>query len=90
LYTDTYNRFETSNWELWQKTKERPIKQQIKERKWHQTGHTLHKPQSAIERHTLYWNPQGTRKRGTPRTTWKRTTEWELQQAGKSWKGQKD
>jgi hypothetical protein len=58
------------------------------ERKWHQTAHPQHKLQGAIERNTLHWNPQGTRKKDTPRT-WKRTTEWELQQAGKSWKGQK-
>jgi hypothetical protein len=69
-----------------EKEKERHIEQQIQERKWHQIGHTQHKPQRARERHTLNWNPQGTRKRATPRTTWKRTTEWQLQQAGKSWK----
>jgi hypothetical protein len=52
-------------------------------------GHTLHKPQGAIERHALDWNPQDTRKRGRPRTTWKRTIERELQKVGTSWKGAK-
>jgi hypothetical protein len=35
------------------------------------------------------WNPQGTRKRGRPKTTWKRIREWELQTSGYSWKGAK-
>jgi hypothetical protein len=39
-----------------------------------------------MERHALDWNPQGTRQRGRPRTTWKRTTETELQKVGISWK----
>jgi hypothetical protein len=56
----------------------------MEERKWHWTGHTLHKPQSTTERHTLHWTPYGTRKRGRPRTS-KRTTEWELQTDEKSW-----
>jgi hypothetical protein len=46
-------------------------------KKWHWIGHTLHKPHGAIER--LDWNPQSTRKRGTPRTTWEGTKEKELQ-----------
>ena len=74
-----------SNEEFWQRTKQTPIKQQIKERKWRWIGHTFHKPQGAIERHALDWNPQGTRKSGRPRT-WKRTIEGELQKVGKSWK----
>jgi hypothetical protein len=48
-------------------------------------GHTLRKPQGAVERHTLYWNPQGTKKRTEPRTTWKRI-EREMQKVGKGWR----
>jgi hypothetical protein len=47
---------------LWQRTKSTPIQQQIKERKWRWIGHTLRKPQDAIERHALNWNRQGTRR----------------------------
>jgi hypothetical protein len=57
-----------SNEEWWQGTKQTPIKQQIKERKWCWIGHTLHKPQGATQRCTLNWNPQEARKRGRPRT----------------------
>jgi len=58
----------------------------IKERKWRWIGHTLRKPQGAIERHTLDWNRQGTRNRGRPRATRKITRDRELQKAGKRWK----
>jgi len=79
-----------SNEELWQGIKQTPIEQQIKERKWHWIGHILHKPQGAIERHTLDWYHQDTRNRGRPRATWKITRDWQLQKAGKRWKEAKE
>jgi hypothetical protein len=33
----------------------------------------------------LDWNPQGYRRRGRPKRTWRRTTEEEIRNAGKSW-----
>jgi len=39
---------------------------------------------------TLDWNPRGSRKRSRPKTTWKRTREWELQKAREAGKRQKD
>jgi hypothetical protein len=75
-----------SNEELWQRTKQTPIEQQIKERKSCWIGHTLCKPEDAIETHALNWNPQGTRNRGRPRTTRKRTRERELQKVRISWR----
>jgi hypothetical protein len=33
----------------------------------------------------LDWNPQGARRRGRPKKTWKRTTEDEAMEAGKTW-----
>jgi hypothetical protein len=35
-------------------------------------AHALWKPQGTLERDTMDWNPQGTRRRGRPRTTWKK------------------
>ncbi|KAJ4440174.1 hypothetical protein ANN_08312 [Periplaneta americana] len=43
-------------------TEEEPIEIQIKRRKWRWIGHTLRKPNKAIERQALEWNPQGARK----------------------------
>ena len=35
----------------------------------------------------LTWNPQGKRKRGRPRNSWRRDTEAELKQQGTNWSG---
>ncbi|XP_055384586.1 uncharacterized protein LOC129614181 [Condylostylus longicornis] len=50
---------------------------QIKRRKWRWIGHTLRRPSEAIARQALEWNPQGKRRVGRPRTTWRRTVEKE-------------
>jgi hypothetical protein len=55
-----------SNEDLWEATGEIPIGNQIKERKWRWIGRKLRKPDGAIEKQALEWNPQGRRKRGRP------------------------
>jgi hypothetical protein len=62
---------------LWEKTGEKLIELQIKKRKWKWIGHTIRKDQNSVERIVLDWNPQGTRKRGRPKKTWKRHREKE-------------
>jgi hypothetical protein len=64
--------------------KEKPIIQQIKERKW--IGHALRKDSQATERQVLNWNPQGRRKKGRPKRTWRRTIEEDIGKVGKTWK----
>ena len=56
-------------------------------RKWGWIGHTLRKPAPSIARQALNWNPQGKRKRGRPRNSWRRDTEAEMKQQGTSWSG---
>ena len=34
-------------------------------------GHTLRKTERSIERHALDWNPQGARKGGRPKQSWR-------------------
>jgi hypothetical protein len=48
-----------SNEELWNKTSQEPIAVEIRRRKWRWIGHTLRKPDRAIEKAALEWNPQG-------------------------------
>ena len=62
---------------MWKETNQQPIITQIKSRKWGWIGHTLRKPMGAIEKDALDWNPQGVRRRGRPKKTWKRTIEEE-------------
>jgi len=48
-------------------------------------GHTLRKENNNIGKTALDWNPQGHRKKGKPRQTWKRSTLKEAEQTGKTW-----
>ena len=60
---------------------------QILRRKWGWIGHTLRKPASSTTPQALTWNPQGKRKRGRPRNSWRQDTEAELKQQGTNWSG---
>ena len=55
-----------------------------KRRKWNWIGHTLRKEIGAIEKTALDWNPQGCRRRGRLRRTWRRTIEDEIGGTGKT------
>ena len=75
-----------SNQDLWQKTAQQPVEEVIKRRRWGWIGHTLRKPNTCITRQALRWNPQGTRKRGRPKNTWRRDLEADITQSGLTWK----
>ena len=73
------------NEDLWERAGQEPVAKQILRRKWGWIGHTLRKPASSTTRQALTWNPQGKRKRGRPRNSWRRDTEAELKQQGTNW-----
>ena len=75
-----------SNEDLWKKCKQQPIAKTIKSRKYGWIGHTLRREQESISRQALDWNPQGKRKIGRPKTTWRRTVEREIKEEGKTWR----
>ena len=74
-----------SNQNLWQRTKQEPVTRTITTRKWRWVGHTLRKQNTNVTRHALDWNPQGQRKRGRPKNTWRRDLASEAQKIGKTW-----
>ena len=74
-----------SNADLWERTSQRPVALEIRKRKWRWVGHTLRKEQANITRQSFQWNPQGKRKRGRPKQTWRRSLLEELRTAGLSW-----
>ena len=74
-----------SNLELWQKTRQHPVEEEILHRRWRWIGHTLRKPAASITRYALFWNPQGKRKRGRPRNTWRRDLEADVKSSGHTW-----
>ena len=75
------------NEDLWEPAGQEPVAKQILWRKWGWIGHTLRKPASSTTCQALTWNPQGKRKRGRPRNSWRRDTEAELKQQGTNWTG---
>ena len=68
-------------------TQQEPVAKQVLRRKWGWIGHTLRKPASSTTHQDLTWNPQGKRKRGRPRNSWKQDTEAELKQEVTNWSG---
>ena len=57
---------------------QRSIIERIKENHWKWYGHVLRMPESRLPKQTTQWNPGGSRRRGRPRDTWRRTMQREL------------
>lgn len=74
-----------TNGQLYQQTDFEPVEQMIKKKKWSWIGHTLRKPHDSLCRQALDWNPQGNRRRGRPKQTWRRRNDNELVEAGITW-----
>jgi hypothetical protein len=45
-------------------------------------GHTLRKEDGEIPKAAFLWNPQGSRKRGRPKNSWRRSV---IKETGRSW-----
>ena len=73
------------NAELWTSTNQQPMNVQVKRRKWRWIGHALRKEPGNITRQALEWNPQGKRRRGRPKQTWRRSLNCELRNSGLTW-----
>ncbi|GFR92416.1 LINE-1 retrotransposable element ORF2 protein [Elysia marginata] len=75
----------TSNEELLEHCQQESIEKILVERRWKWIGHVLRKSQNAITIVAVQWKPEGRRKRGRPKTTWRRTAEAEAATMGQSW-----
>ena len=67
-----------SNQELFNRTGMTTITENIKIRRLTWLGHVCRMPANSIPRTALMWTPQGQRKRGRPKETWRRTITKEL------------
>ncbi|XP_013400983.1 uncharacterized protein LOC106166864 [Lingula anatina] len=74
-----------SNDDLLKQTNQRSISEIIRTRRWKWIGHVLRKDPNSTTKVAMYWTPEGHRKRGSTKTTWRRTVEAELKQLGESW-----
>lgn len=75
----------TTNTELYMRAGVDSLTKLVHERKWRWIGHALRKPSQSITRQALEWNPQGNRRVGRPRTTWRRSVQQELSHANTTW-----
>ena len=74
-----------TNEDLWLKTGQEDVAITIKRRKWKWIGHTLRREKENTTRIAMKWNPQGKRKQGRPKWSWRRTVNKELESIGKTW-----
>jgi hypothetical protein len=74
-----------SNEDLWVRTEQKEIWKEIRYRKWKWIGHILRQEIESIAKKALEWNPQGGRRRGRPRITWRSTVRMVAEHQGKSW-----
>ena len=64
-----------SNGSLWEATGQAHARQELTTRKWTWISHTLWRPNYCIAEQALLWNPQGSRRRGRPHSSWRRDTD---------------
>ena len=67
--------------DLWKVTGQEDINVEIRKRKVRWIDHTLRKEDGEIPKAALLWNPQGNRKRGRPRNSWRSV----IKEVGRSW-----
>ena len=68
--------------DLWRVTSQEDINLEIRKRKLRWIGHTLRKEDGEIMKAALLWNPQGSRKIGRPKNSWRRSV---IKEVGRSW-----
>ena len=76
----------TTNKEVLKMAEIENLSEDVRRRRWKFIGHIMRKEPNNDRRTALTWAPEGRRKRGRPRTTWRRTAEREMEKAGwKKW-----
>ena len=74
-----------SNQDLWKRARQQTIEADTFQSRWKWIGHTLWKSSSNITRQALTLNPQGKRKTGRPRNSWRRDLEADTRRNGYTW-----
>ena len=74
-----------SNTELLARCNQDSMETIIKQRRWRWIGHVCRREKDNIIRTALHWTPEGKRRRGRPKNTWRRTVEEEMKTLHHSW-----
>ncbi|XP_062609873.1 uncharacterized protein LOC134271677 [Saccostrea cucullata] len=76
-----------TNQQLYERTRAIPLSCTIKRKRWRWIGHILRREENSHIRTALTWAPEGKRRRGRPKNTWRRSVEREREELGwNSWK----
>ena len=57
----------------------------ITRKQWCWIGHVLLKDANSTTKGAIHWTPEGKRKRGRPKATWRRTVEAKMKTMNHSW-----
>ena len=60
----------------------KPLRKEVMKRRWRMIGHILRKDKDSDEMIALTWAQEGKRRKGRPKTTWRRTVEKERKELG--------
>ena len=74
-----------SNEDLRKRADVKPVEQEVRSRRWRWIGHVNRMEKEAVPRIALRWTPDGKRKRGRPKETWRRTVEREMKENKMTW-----
>lgn len=74
-----------SNEELLRRCEQESMENILMKRRWRWIGHVLRRDKDDNARIALYWTPEGKRKRGRPKITWRRTLMEKLRAIGETW-----
>ena len=74
-----------SNKDLHDITNTKDMETLLIQKRWRWLGHVLRKPSADMTKEALRWTPEGKRKRGKPKTTWRHTIENEIKERGHTW-----
>ena len=76
-----------SNEEIRERSGTRTIDEQVRTRRWRWLGHVLRMPSDKNPKIALTWAPEGRRRKGRPRETWRRTVNKEREHLGfRTWR----
>ncbi|VDP39084.1 unnamed protein product [Schistosoma margrebowiei] len=74
-----------SNNVLWERTNQIPVEEETRKKRWKWIGHILMKAPNCVTRQVLTWNPEGQRRRGRPKNTFRREVEIDMRKMNKNW-----
>ena len=77
--------YKISNKDLHNITNTKDMETLLIQKRWRWLGHVLRKPPEDITKVALRWTPEGKRKRGRTKTTWRRTIDNEIKERRYTW-----